>query len=228
MRVGDVLGALGHDFPSLTPSKVRFLDAQGLVVPQRTPAGYRLYSPSDVERLRFVLRQQRDAYAPLGVIRDRLERLDKGLSHEPLSLAAVATDGPDIVSIDEAARLAETTAETIALLASEGTIVAAAPGRFSRTDAPLIAACARYLDAGADVRELRALARVAQREAEAAADAAAPLKRRDDDLGAATSRQARHEAAVAVFRALMDRVDGSPTALGSGSATRGTVNTRGR
>jgi len=228
LRVGDVLGALSHEFPSLTTSKMRFLDAQGLVVPQRTPAGYRLYSPSDVERLRFVLRQQRDAYAPLGVIRERLGRLDAGLSHEPLSLAAVASDGAEIVSIDEAARLAETTTETIALLAAEGTVVATAPGRFNRIDVPLIGACARYLEAGADVRELRALARVAAREAESAADAAAPLKRRDDDLGAAASRQARHDAAATVFAALMRHVEGSPNALGSPGATRGNVNTHGR
>jgi DNA-binding transcriptional MerR regulator len=214
LRVGDVLGALRNDFPSLTTSKVRFLDAQGLVVPQRTPAGYRLYSPSDVERLRFVLRQQRDAYTPLGVIGERLNRLDAGLSHEPLSLAAVAADRSDIVSIDESARLAETTAESIAMFAQEGIVATSAPGLFSRSDVPLMAACARYLDAGADVRELRSLARVARREAESAADAAAPLKRRDDDLGVAASREARLEAAAAVFAALMRRSGGAPPSLG--------------
>lgn len=210
LRVGDVLGALRPDFPSLTTSKVRFLDAQGLVVPQRTPAGYRLYSPSDVERLRYVLRQQRDAYAPLGVIRDRLELLDAGLSHEPLSLAAVASDRSDIVSIDEAARLAEARPETISLLESEGVISGTAPGLFARADVPLIGACVRYLDSGADVRELRALARVARREAEAAADAAAPLKRRDDLMGVASSREARLDAAAAVFAVLMRRDEGAP------------------
>lgn len=205
LRVGDVLGALGHDFPSLTTSKVRFLDSQGLVTPQRTPAGYRLYSASDVERLRYVLRQQRDAYAPLSVIRDRLELLDRGLAHEALSLAAVELEKSDVVGIDEVARLAGISIDMIALLASEGIVKAAAPGRFARTDVALLAACVRYLEAGADVRELRALARVADREAESANALAAPLKRQDDRSEEIASRGARLEAAASVFAALLHR-----------------------
>ena len=137
LRVGDVLGALSHDFPSLTTSKVRFLDTQGLVVPQRTPAGYRLYSAADVERLRFVLRQQRDAYAPLSVIRERLELLDAGAAHQPLSLAAVGFERSDVVTIEEAARLTGATTDMIALLASEGIVEQSAPGRFERSDVAL-------------------------------------------------------------------------------------------
>ncbi len=65
MRVSDVLAIVQPEFPALTPSKLRFLDAQGLVVPQRTGSGYRQYSPADIERLRFVLREQRDHFRPL-------------------------------------------------------------------------------------------------------------------------------------------------------------------
>lgn len=203
LRVGDVLGALAHDFPSLTTSKVRFLDAQGLVVPQRTPAGYRLYSAADVERLRYVLRQQRDAYAPLSVIRDRLERLDRGAAHEALSLAAVGFERSDVVSIEEAARLTGATTDLIALLATEGIVSQPAPGRFERSDVALLGACVHYLESGADVRELRALARVAHREVEAATALAAPL-RRQDDVGAATaSEHVRLDAAASVFAAFM-------------------------
>ncbi|NTV39401.1 MAG: MerR family transcriptional regulator [Demequinaceae bacterium] len=207
LRVGDVLGALAHDFPSLTTSKVRFLDSQGLVIPQRTAAGYRLYSPADVERLRYVLRQQRDAYAPLSVIRDRLERLDSGTAHEALSLAAVGFERSDVVSIEEAARLTGTTADMIALLVAEGIVEQSAPGRFDRSDVTLVGACVHYLVAGADVRELRALARVAQREVEAAEALAAPLKRQDNVSDAASSRHARLDAAADVFTAFVRRAE---------------------
>ncbi|NYI41430.1 transcriptional regulator FtsR [Demequina lutea] len=207
LRVGDVMGALSHDFPSLTTSKVRFLDTQGLVVPQRTPAGYRLYSAADVERLRYVLRQQRDAYAPLSVIRERLELLDVGAAHEALSLAAVGFERSDVVSIEEAARLTGATADMMALLASEGIVEQSAPGRFDRSDVALLGACVHYLAAGADVRQLRALSRVAQREVEAAEVLSAPLKRQDDYRDATSSRHARLDAAADVFAAFVRRTE---------------------
>lgn len=207
LRVGDVLGALAHDFPSLTTSKVRFLDTQGLVVPQRTPAGYRLYSPADVERLRYVLRKQRDGYAPLSVIREHLEHLDVGSAHEPLSLAAVGFERSDVVSIEEAARLSGASTDMIALLVSEGVVEQTAPGRIDRSDVALLGACVRYLAAGADVRQLRALARVVQREVEAADALAAPLKRQDDVGQATSSKHARLDAAADVLMAFVQRAD---------------------
>jgi DNA-binding transcriptional MerR regulator len=207
LRVGDVLGALAHDFPSLTTSKVRFLDTQGLVVPQRTPAGYRLYSAADVERLRYVLRQQRDAYAPLSIIREHLERLDKGAAHEALSLAAVSLERIDVVSIEHVARLTGATVDMIALIASEGIVEPTAPGRFDRSDVALLGACVRYLESGADVRQLRALARVVRREVEWAEAGAAPLKRRDDDAEAESSTHNRLDATVEVFTAFVRRAE---------------------
>src|SRR5690554_5541588 len=78
MRISDVLAALDAEFPAVSHSKLRFLEEQGLVTPVRTPAGYRQYSPADVERLRYVLRQQRDRYLPLKVIGAQLAALDEG------------------------------------------------------------------------------------------------------------------------------------------------------
>lgn len=77
--VGAVLGLLREDFPDLTISKVRFLDAEGLVSPGRSPSGYRRYSNADIERLRFVLTAQRDRFWPLKVIREALDAYDRGL-----------------------------------------------------------------------------------------------------------------------------------------------------
>jgi DNA-binding transcriptional MerR regulator len=90
MGIGDVLAVLRPDFPDVTISKIRFLESEGLVAPQRTSSGYRKFSHGDVERLRYVLACQRDQYLPLKVIRDHLEAIDRGL--EPSS----GTDGPRV------------------------------------------------------------------------------------------------------------------------------------
>jgi DNA-binding transcriptional MerR regulator len=73
-----VLGLLRPEFPEVTISKLRFLEAEGLVEPMRAPSGYRKYSQAHVERLRFVLAAQRDRYLPLRVIREQIEALDRG------------------------------------------------------------------------------------------------------------------------------------------------------
>jgi DNA-binding transcriptional MerR regulator len=78
ISIGEVLAQLREDFPDVTISKLRFLEAEGLVEPQRTPAGYRKYSQADVQRLRYVLAAQRDRFLPLRVIRDQLAAIDRG------------------------------------------------------------------------------------------------------------------------------------------------------
>ena len=85
LSIGDVLTLLRQEFPDITISKIRFLESQGLVNPERTPSGYRKFYEHDVERLRWVLRQQREHFLPLKVIKDRL---DDG------SAATVPTSGP--------------------------------------------------------------------------------------------------------------------------------------
>jgi DNA-binding transcriptional MerR regulator len=78
LSIGEVLARLREDFPDVTISKLRFLEAEGLVEPQRTSAGYRKYSHADVDRLGYVLAAQRDRFLPLRVIRDHLAALDRG------------------------------------------------------------------------------------------------------------------------------------------------------
>jgi len=73
LSIGDVLTLLRQEFPDITISKIRFLESQGLVNPERTPSGYRKFYEPDVERLRWVLRQQREHFLPLKVIKDRLD-----------------------------------------------------------------------------------------------------------------------------------------------------------
>jgi DNA-binding transcriptional MerR regulator len=78
ITIGAVCAALKADFPSISISKIRYLEDQKLISPRRTPGGYRLYSPLDVERLRTILRLQRDEFLPLRVIRQELESSTTG------------------------------------------------------------------------------------------------------------------------------------------------------
>ncbi len=79
LSIGEVLSQLRPDFPDVTISKIRFLESEGLVEPQRTASGYRKFTRDDVARLRYVLSAQRDQYLPLRVIKQHLEALDRGL-----------------------------------------------------------------------------------------------------------------------------------------------------
>jgi len=73
LSIGEVLALLLEEFPDVTISKIRFLESQGLIDPERTPSGYRKFYDPDVERLRVILREQKENFLPLRVIRDRLE-----------------------------------------------------------------------------------------------------------------------------------------------------------
>jgi DNA-binding transcriptional MerR regulator len=87
LTIGEVLAVLRDDFPDVTISKIRYLESEDLVHPQRTPSGYRKFSTADVSRLRYVLSAQRDRYLPLKVIKEHLEALDRG---DPVPAAAPA------------------------------------------------------------------------------------------------------------------------------------------
>ena len=76
VSIGQVLDALSPEFPDVSPSKIRFLEAEGLIQPLRSSSGYRRFSVADIERLRFILTAQRDEYLPLRVIKERLDVLD--------------------------------------------------------------------------------------------------------------------------------------------------------
>ncbi len=85
--IGEVLNHLKDEFSDITISKIRFLEAEGLISPDRTESGYRKFTPADVERLRYVLRAQRDRYLPLKVIKEELARIDAGLPVEATGTA---------------------------------------------------------------------------------------------------------------------------------------------
>ncbi|CAA9219390.1 MAG: transcriptional regulator, MerR family [uncultured Acidimicrobiales bacterium] len=112
LSIGEVLDQLKVDFPDVTISKIRFLESQGLVDPERTPSGYRKFYEGDVARLRWILRQQREHFLPLKVIKDRLERegeaaLDDEMAPTPAPApapAAPAAAEPADAPAEEAVR----------------------------------------------------------------------------------------------------------------------------
>lgn len=97
LSIGEVLSKLRAEFSDITISKIRFLESEGLIEPQRTPSGYRKFTNADLERLRFVLLAQRDQYLPLRVIKENLDALDRGLT--PAKVVG-GTATPRLVSED--------------------------------------------------------------------------------------------------------------------------------
>ena len=95
LSIGEVLAVLAEEFPDVTVSKIRFLESQGLVNPDRNASGYRQFDDADIERLRWILRQQRDKFLPLKVIKRALDNgvdvVDAG-SDQPTLWTAVADD----------------------------------------------------------------------------------------------------------------------------------------
>ena len=90
LSIGQVLHRLVDEYPDLAPSKIRFLEEQGLVRPARTPSGYRKFSEQDVDRIRTILALQRDRYLPLKVIGEYLEARDRGEQPEMPGTSTVA------------------------------------------------------------------------------------------------------------------------------------------
>ena len=99
LSIGEVLSKLRSDFPDITISKIRFLESEGLIEPQRTPSGYRKFTALDLDRLRYVLLAQRDQYLPLRVIKENLDALDRGLQPAAVS-GGVAGPRPTLATVE--------------------------------------------------------------------------------------------------------------------------------
>jgi DNA-binding transcriptional MerR regulator len=180
MSIGEVLGALRADFPDVRISKIRFLESEGLITPERTPSGYRKFSREDVARLTYVLAAQRDRYLPLRVIKDHLDAIDRGLDPPdtpggapklprtlvaaPDASQALAPDpSPVRLSRPELLAAADITEETLGQLEQSG-LLSARGGHYDQTAltiAQTVGALARY---GIEPRHLRAYRTAADRE----------------------------------------------------------------
>jgi DNA-binding transcriptional MerR regulator len=171
MSIGEVLALLQGDFPDITISKIRFLEGEGLIEPQRSPSGYRKFTHGDVERLRYILTAQRDHYLPLRVIKDHLDE-------QAARPRGVAGDAPPVrLSREELIEAAGIDEETLAEMESFG-LVAAVARRYDAEAlevARSVGALARF---GVHARHLRAVRAAVEREAGLIEQAVAPLMRR--------------------------------------------------
>jgi DNA-binding transcriptional MerR regulator len=117
MSIGEVLNLLKPDFDDVTISKIRFLESEGLIDPERTASGYRKFYQADLDRLRFILKLQRDSYLPLKVIRERLAEYDAGIRQSEQAVETPAKAPAPRPEVDVEEDLGET---ATALHLSEG------------------------------------------------------------------------------------------------------------
>ena len=212
MSIGAVLALLRPDFPDVSISKIRFLEDQGLVEPERTPAGYRKFAPVDVERLRYVLGVQRDHYLPLRVIRDHLDALDRGLESpvtrggpgSPRLVEALSPDDPgehrerqvgtgQRFSRGQLLAAAGVAEPVLADLEAHG-LISTRPGGFYDADAVLVTRTAAELAAfGIEPRHLRAFRSAADREAGLVEQVVSPLRRQRGPEAAAHAEEITRE-----------------------------------
>jgi DNA-binding transcriptional MerR regulator len=187
LTIGEVLAVLRDDFPDVTISKIRYLESEDLVHPQRTPSGYRKFSRADVSRLRYVLAAQRDQYLPLRVIKEHLEALDRG---EPLPAVAgpgsvpppPAAGGDDDNGIppltpEQFARAAGLEPEQLADCVQFGLLATDADGRHPAADLPVARAAAGLARHGIEPRHLRVYRSGVEREAGLVEQLVAPVLR---------------------------------------------------
>lgn len=214
MSIGAVLDLLRPDFPDVTISKIRFLEAEGLVTPQRSAAGYRRFTAYDCARLRFVLTAQRDQYLPLKVIKAQLDSQPDG----ELPVTGTGYGAPRLVQVSDTADAADAVRPAqvrlsredllersgvdntmLSALVTAGIIKPGPAGLFDEHSV-LIAQCARALaDYGVEPRHLRAFRSAADRQSDLIAQIAGPVaaagkagaRDRADDL-------AREVAALAI------------------------------
>lgn len=217
MSIGAVLDLLRPEFPDATVSKIRFLETEGLVMPQRAASGYRRFSAYDCARLRYVLTAQRDQYLPLKVIKARLDAESDGALPSPGSPypapRLVSADGeparngtalpvpPRQIRLSREDLLQRSGADDALLTALvKSGVITAGPGGLFDEHAVVIVQCARGLaDYGVEPRHLRAFRSAADRQSDLIAQIAGPLVKggkagardRADDL-------AREVAALAI------------------------------
>lgn len=203
ISIGEVLQLLKRDFPDVTISKIRFLEAEGLVTPERTASGYRRFSQQDVERLRSVLTLQRDQYLPLKVIRDALDD-EAGVTVPTSSPAGSGMRPEDFRPGAGRVRLTrEELAENVGLeqsfvaqLEEIGIVWASPAGHYDEDALAVVGIISRLSTFGIEPRHLRSFRVVTDRETGVIEQMATPYSQPRDRDGRARQQETIRELAA--------------------------------
>ncbi|MCB2224655.1 MAG: MerR family DNA-binding transcriptional regulator [Actinobacteria bacterium] len=191
LTIGETINLLKDEFPDVTVSKLRFLESQGLIHPERSASGYREFRAGDIDRIRYILRQQRDHFLPLRVIKSKLTAWERG--EEPTVPAAegapaeayFANSGARMTA-EELARTAGIHADLVHQLVAAGIIRPRGPEDapfFTDDDLAIARAAHRLTGLGLDTRHLRSMQLGANREADLLGQLAGPLLRHRSPSG---------------------------------------------
>ena len=204
LSIGEVLETVRSDFPDVSISKIRFLESEGLIAPERTPSGYRKFYDGDVARLRYILSLQRDHFLPLKVIRERLAQVDSngGSFPAPDPAAANAAKGPTPTTADvsgvQLSRTELVDASGLTDLQLRGLedfgILQRSDGEsFDESDLVIATTAKKFLDYGIEPRHLRMFRQFAEREAAFFEQITTPVARKRDPDGAASAARSMRD-----------------------------------
>jgi DNA-binding transcriptional MerR regulator len=204
LSIGEVLETIQADFPDVSISKIRFLEAEGLIAPERTQSGYRKFYEDDLKRLKYILGLQRDHFLPLKVIRERLAEFESNggpPALEPTGPPATATPAGDVASA--AVSMTDVSLSREELLTASGLdesqlrgiedfgILEATDGRYDGTHLTIAKAARGLMEFGVEPRHLRMYRQLADREATFIEQIVAPVARkRDPDAQKQAARSA--------------------------------------
>jgi DNA-binding transcriptional MerR regulator len=208
LSIGEVLESLRPEWPDISVSKIRFLEAEGLIAPERTESGYRKFYDPDVQRLRYILSLQRDQFMPLKVIRERLSDIDaNGSAYEagpeattepaPKAAPSRSRRAADLVDVHmtraELSRASGLSEQQLTGLEDFGILAAGDDGGYDGNDLALAQAASGLFEYGIEPRHLRMFRQTVDREVSFVEQIVSPVTRK---RGAG----AREEAAQSVRR----------------------------
>ena len=192
LSIGEVLETIREEFPDVSISKIRFLENEGLIAPERTESGYRKFYDGDIARLRYILSLQRDHFLPLKVIKRRLaaepyngaeaKAPDPPRTPEP-SDGADESEGPPALSRDELRTAAGLSEDQLVQLEDFGILARRHEQPYTPDDLEVARTAAAFIAFGVGARHLRMFRQAADREVALIGQIVAPLRRRQSERG---------------------------------------------
>jgi DNA-binding transcriptional MerR regulator len=209
LSIGEVINLLRDDFPDVSVSKIRFLESQGLIDPDRSGSGYRQFDTADVARLRFILQQQRDHFLPLKVIKSKLTLWERGEDVNAETTAATPNLDQEGEPLDRSELLKRSKLEDNELdaLIEVGLVRPIRDSVVFPPEAGIVAVEAkRLMDQGLEARHLRTIRLSSEREADLLRQLVAPLLKASNPEARARAKdvlESSSDSVQAMHRALL-------------------------